>query len=505
MKQMRLVHTALSGATGVLLALVTVAGCHDSTGPTTVLEALTPVSLAGTVGSIVTPAPVVRATDPNGRPLRGVRVEFLISRGGGSVERSTVETGVDGTASVGSWTLGTRAGRQTLYASTLGSPGVTFAAMASSGPVDRIVRVEGENQPGLPGDPLPVPLVAKVLDSFDNGVAGAVVTFTVMSGDGTIQGDHATTDSAGLATSGAWALGPMIGLQQVRAQSANAQVLFSAIACESAGRAECEFVGAVRMLAFVRNGRIYRVNADGSDLVELTNGEIDSGPAWSPDGSKIAFSRDVPGGYDIHVMNADGSNVMRLTDVTGNFASWSPDGRRIAFNGRSAVTPYRNGIYVLSADDHAASPVEISQDWFAAWTPDGRIAAIDGGDIAVMNADGTNKAVFLSQHPGAWYSDPAWSPDGRRVAVTVFSNCTWDDECDTSIQLLDARSPSKAATLLVSCPRPEYCFGPKWSPLGTRIAFTWGRDIGTVVASVAAAGGQPQVIIANGSAPSWRP
>jgi Tol biopolymer transport system component len=58
-------------------------------------------------------------------------------------------------------------------------------------------------------------------------------------------------------------------------------------------------------------------------------------PAWSPDGTRIAFmgGPDGPTEYDIWVMNADGSNPVQLTDSPGPdwWPAWSPDGTRIAF------------------------------------------------------------------------------------------------------------------------------------------------------------------------------
>jgi Tol biopolymer transport system component len=58
-------------------------------------------------------------------------------------------------------------------------------------------------------------------------------------------------------------------------------------------------------------------------------------PAWSPDGTKIAFASDRDDDFDLYVMKEDGSGVERLTDEPGNqvFAAWSPDGTKIAFTG----------------------------------------------------------------------------------------------------------------------------------------------------------------------------
>lgn len=84
------------------------------------------------------------------------------------------------------------------------------------------------------------------------------------------------------------------------------------------------------------NSDIYAMDADGSNQVNLTNEpNVDTSPAWSPDGTKIAFARYVYGvGENIYVMNADGSNVTQLTfnsaqyDVAFRDPAWSPDGKK---------------------------------------------------------------------------------------------------------------------------------------------------------------------------------
>lgn len=89
------------------------------------------------------------------------------------------------------------------------------------------------------------------------------------------------------------------------------------------------------------------MNANGSGATRLTAGG--DGPAWSPDGSKIAFWSHRGGNLDVYVMNADGSAVARLTTDPADdlHPAWSPDGTRIAF------TSFRSGrgsIYLMKPD-----------------------------------------------------------------------------------------------------------------------------------------------------------
>jgi Tol biopolymer transport system component len=76
------------------------------------------------------------------------------------------------------------------------------------------------------------------------------------------------------------------------------------------------------------------MNADGSNVKRLTNNLSDDyGPKWSPDGRKILFDSERDGNREVYVMDADGGNQTRLTrnNATDSATSWSPDGSQIAF------------------------------------------------------------------------------------------------------------------------------------------------------------------------------
>ena len=155
----------------------------------------------------------------------------------------------------------------------------------------------------------------------------------------------------------------------------------------------------------------------------------DRRPAISPDGQRIAFSsnRNNPVSLlqtveDIYVMNVDGSNVQRLTTVpVGNYygssyPAWSPDGTQIAYVS-DANHPRRTAIWVMNADGSGPRPIaELDGAYSPTWSPDGRLIAVLSGQVGVgvaawaVGPDGSNMRRVAEAAPGMWSS---WLADGR--------------------------------------------------------------------------------------------
>jgi hypothetical protein len=185
---------------------------------------------------------------------------------------------------------------------------------------------------------------------------------------------------------------------------------------------------------FAGRDNIFRINIDGSGLVPLTDFTLpfaSSDPSWSPDGTKIAFVSDRAGARrsEIWIMNADGTNLVRLTtnvqfgsDINGPFysfdlqPSWAPDGSKIVFrsnrNGASNPEIYSmnaNGSNVIRLTNNSAD------DSAPAWSPDGQhivFSSRGGGRAGIYVIDPTGADDDLIT-PGG--NDPSWSPDGSRI------------------------------------------------------------------------------------------
>ena len=172
---------------------------------------------------------VVRLLDRFGNPVQGTPVSFEVTTGGGSASAASGETREDGRASA-LWTLGELLGVQTLRASASGLPPVEFSATAF--PVPGELRAEAPaDQTGTVGQPAPDPPVIRLLDEGGVPIAGAPVTFTVETGNGSVQGPpgaqpegsapelSATTDASGFVGLAAWILGTVAGQNTVRASA----------------------------------------------------------------------------------------------------------------------------------------------------------------------------------------------------------------------------------------------------------------------------------------------
>ncbi|MES2521939.1 MAG: hypothetical protein V4617_04490 [Gemmatimonadota bacterium] len=278
-------------------------------------------------------------------------------------------------------------------------------------------------------------------------------------------------------------------------------------------------------LAFVREGQIYLANTDGTGVIRLTSGPGDADPSWSPDGRRLAFARarvprdsaGVPR-WDLYVMNVDGSGLTRRSSPASAHApAWSPDGRRIAF---TSTCGWQGCIYMTSADDDGTTPMRVGFERgfhdSPAWSPNGQQIAFTSDwraydfvyDLYVTRSDGSGEPIALLAGPFGmgqtftYYFQPAWSPDGGRLALVVCEK-TWE-WCFPRSAIAVVKADGSGLTRLAAS--SGYA-RPTWSPDGLTIAYSSSscRGCEGTIRYVRADGSYGGELMANGHSPAWRP
>jgi uncharacterized repeat protein (TIGR01451 family) len=174
------------------------------------------------------------------------------------------------------------------------------------------------------------------------------------------------------------------------------------------------------------NDEIYKVRADGTDQVNLTNDPAnDWHPSWSPDSSRIAFNSARGGSHGVWVISAGGAGQTRI--ASGENPDWSPDGGKIAFE--QLAGGFRR-IALVNPDGTGLTQItDSNQDFEPSWSPDGvriafsRVTGVAGicpyechavWDIFTVKPDGTDLQRLTDNSPIS-HLNPAWSPEGTQI------------------------------------------------------------------------------------------
>jgi Tol biopolymer transport system component len=201
--------------------------------------------------------------------------------------------------------------------------------------------------------------------------------------------------------------------------------------------------------------------------------------AVTPGFETIAFDARREGAHgpeEIYLTDHNGAEIRRLTHTPSPYFSgyprWSPDKARIAFISN------RDGdeeIYVMNADggDTHRLTHNPGDDWSHAWTPDGKMISFlwgpaDVGNVYLINADGTDQRL-LDPSLGAVSGDLDWSPDGTRLLFTSGRDGEGEDVYLYTVE-------SGVVTRLTDSPGESSSANASWSPTGDNILFTSNRD-----------------------------
>lgn len=251
------------------------------------------------------------------------------------------------------------------------------------------------------------------------------------------------------------------------------------------------------------NNEIYIMNADGSDLKNLSDWALnDCQPSWSPDGSKIVYTSIRDSRSQVCVINSDGTSWVQFTTDSTNKRNpkFSPDGTKIIFEKHyNYSTPtysgYKWDLWTINVDGSELTGLQeySSKNYTnAAWSPDGQTIAFeyDGSNtltLYLMNADGTEKRRLTNR--SAREREPKWSPDGTKIAF-LSENNMYDQ-----IYVINADGTGLLQLTGISAHNIE----PAWSPDGDKIVFTSYRD-GNGEIYVMDADGRNQVRLTNNEA-----
>lgn len=176
---------------------------------------------------------------------------------------------------------------------------------------------------------------------------------------------------------------------------------------------------------------IYLMNVDGSGMRPLTDTSLRTiHPFWSPDGKKLSYCTDddlhppTKNPADIYVLDlATGRNVKVITGGINTYPAWSPDGSQIAF--RRMLGEMNSEVFVANSDGGNVRNLtnHPAFDGWPAWSPDGRELAFGSNrnanyQIFVMHADGSGVRLVANTEGRA--TAPVWSRDGKTI---YFTNC----------------------------------------------------------------------------------
>ena len=265
--------------------------------------------------------------------------------------------------------------------------------------------------------------------------------------------------------------------------------------------------------AFPTQCDIWVMAPDGSGQTNLTNTSDmnEVSPAWSPDGTKIAYFEGSNGTFNLRLIDADGSNPSPVITTTFSYPypstpTWSPGGTQIAFvrnNPGNLVSPQADIVVIdlqTRTETVISRPVDFggvlldADEYEPAWSPDGGKIAfvgvrleqyldpIDGtpitgaqAEIVTVNPDGSGEQIVSGGAPGTDRAQfleedraPAWSPDGNKL---VFMSQDQIQGCCGPWQIWAVNRDGTGATNLTGDATVNDMY-PSWSPDGTQIVFS---------------------------------
>jgi TolB protein len=222
---------------------------------------------------------------------------------------------------------------------------------------------------------------------------------------------------------------------------------------------------------------VFTMNPGGTGVRRITHtpGRNEFGPAWNPQGTRIAFWRTPApfGPGNIWVMEPDGSNARRLTtNIDARDPAWNPAGDRLVYDHAVGSNTFLFSLRASDGRDRRQLTFGNARDFEPAWSPTGRYIAFtrgasggqgDVGDLFLL--DLRTSRVGRVTRSGGYDHQVAWSPDGTRLV--------FERDFDRRFKICSIRPDGTGFEVLSD--GPHFDVGPAWAPDGTEIAFASDR------------------------------
>ncbi|MDX2543413.1 protein kinase domain-containing protein [Streptomyces sp. WI04-05B] len=237
---------------------------------------------------------------------------------------------------------------------------------------------------------------------------------------------------------------------------------------------------------------------------QLIDGTCDALPQWSPDHKSFAFTRKTAQGAAVWTANADGTGVRRIAAIAGGRVSWSPDGKRLAVLRRADGVQQ---LFAVTVSDGSAQQLTTGSGKVEdpAWSPNGKLIAVclqktSGWQVHVVDPAQPGAEPRQVTHQSRRALDAVWSPDSRYFAYTAGAPGE-----GTGGDIRIARADGSDDRSLVRTAAQE--MDPVWSRDGKWVAFVRGPFDRPAIWAIRADGTGARKLTTGSTPeghPSWR-